>query len=1607
MEARLSAAASEASRASGEADSSPGRAAAKLANERVDPALRRVLEQVAAASKVTVPELEHEDVGGAGILAQALRLAEEHIDDERRQSLGLGAKGTIGSDERGNAGRRNSTRRKSQFDALVAATKQNNPYKGTPYDPELREALTEGEVLKRRQWYFDMMRGQNRRERNSEVSQVLRASQGDESIFSAGPEQPRGSKARVSAPGAFKQPQVVARQHSKPEAFSVVAKLFKGGATGADKKEKAKSRWLAAGKALGVGAENKDPAIKATIAPGSAVITMLESLKAAAQKIGNEHMRLRGAATDKLPLGTCCHDPSICPIDSAWTCVSCGTTVESGVGGYGMEFTSAVGGGTRVMVKHTDTCCGAPNVIISAQTGGWVCRYCGVEYDPPLHLWLPNRAAAERDHQLREQLKSADGKGTLDSRPGRMLDLMLRDREGGVDSLAVPASQVTVSATTKSVPLATLYPRNLGLPKGSVLRGVQLGSCGHCLMMLMNAQGDYAVEKGVDFVGRVLALGQNYAHQLGLPDKIRYSKPRAIAGFGIEYGREIVACDGGRVHSIFVTAAGEVFATGRGRRGQLGLGWEDSSRVKGRVGRAGIKKEEEMQDEYAKVAAEHSKIGREKMEQRERLLKCLNANKVFADVSEASMRKLLNAFTLEKRGFGETICTKGEIGDTFYVVETGRVEVIIEDKLRGTTATRVSLYPGQSFGEMALLFDIPRTATVVVAEKNTSLFVCSRSSFNIVLASQGDSDDMHTYDNDTGAMEDDAMDDGHCDALPAVYADAPQQLWFLGDPSLSAFQARIASVACGDDFTILLSYQGGIFGFGANDKFQLGLNDAKDRYKPTPITALQGYRIGSIAAGAMHAAAVTKDGVLFTWGYGCDGQLGHGGMYKGLQRAEEEIEEELELEGTARALNDDEVDKILQAEDEDEYASLSTSLGVHSAAAAAASKMRPIGAATPFRVRHNSWARSSVLMGTDPEQRALIELKRQLKLASEDVRRAAEVGNPELHRLAAQKELKLRRDLKNAQIVLSAVESKIDLTGQHPFAQPTKLQRESLRRHGKLRPDQSNSIVDETLQEMDRANDALGATVIGVACGARHTIVVTSDGYAWAFGDNAFGQLGLPPTRSPDNPNADAAPPPKRVQSPVQVLSLIDVRIVSVAAGAYHSLFLTNLGLVYACGRNHKGQLGDGTKDDRSVPQSIQPEIKKRVGDSGVQSTMPGANSELKLQNHHPLSGVRIQSITASGNVSVVQAGGGSHAWIMGAAAGDEAGGVDDTSTDLESLLAVPLDDNATKKVLVVTGAIRLVQPHETRFEDIEAMAILYGLYTAPVLAHIVKAIFEHLLDKKDMSVPLLAKLTHTLMCHTLSVSRYQFRRIIMFGFEYTILRLMAFFNAIDTLNDENDGNATSIVAPSSSTLRDPSMLSKVHDRKGVAFLQTLRNEGKLVRGYVRELYRLNVVEELDVQEMELGLPGSLHSRTLIHGWEAERKMALSRSLLTGVLDQKVDSFVASMRRPGYKAPEPLRPVPFTAAETAAHQGADKPGWEPYTLKTTVASVVGARRADDGTIVYTTSQVPDSYEKHLEQVRKANENFVFGVVSLPLTVRGAHATVTNNLTHLYKIGIYR
>jgi CRP-like cAMP-binding protein len=55
---------------------------------------------------------------------------------------------------------------------------------------------------------------------------------------------------------------------------------------------------------------------------------------------------------------------------------------------------------------------------------------------------------------------------------------------------------------------------------------------------------------------------------------------------------------------------------------------------------------------------------------------------------------------------GEVVVREGELGDAFYAIGSGQVEVF-------TDGTRVrTMGPGQHFGEVALLLDVPRTASV-------------------------------------------------------------------------------------------------------------------------------------------------------------------------------------------------------------------------------------------------------------------------------------------------------------------------------------------------------------------------------------------------------------------------------------------------------------------------------------------------------------------------------------------------------------------------------------------------------------------------------------------------------------------------------------------------------------------------------------------------------------------------------------------------------------------------------------------------------------------------------------------------------------------------------
>ena len=79
-------------------------------------------------------------------------------------------------------------------------------------------------------------------------------------------------------------------------------------------------------------------------------------------------------------------------------------------------------------------------------------------------------------------------------------------------------------------------------------------------------------------------------------------------------------------------------------------------------------------------------------------------------------------------------------------------------------------------------------------------------------------------------------------------------------------------VACGYGVTLLVAEDGSVFSFGLNYSNQLGsARMVEHRYHPYCLKndeLFDGLGVFLVAAGDKHAACITKDGSLWTWGCG-------------------------------------------------------------------------------------------------------------------------------------------------------------------------------------------------------------------------------------------------------------------------------------------------------------------------------------------------------------------------------------------------------------------------------------------------------------------------------------------------------------------------------------------------------------------------------------------------------------------------------------------------------------------------------------------------------------------------------------------------------------------
>ena len=110
----------------------------------------------------------------------------------------------------------------------------------------------------------------------------------------------------------------------------------------------------------------------------------------------------------------------------------------------------------------------------------------------------------------------------------------------------------------------------------------------------------------------------------------------------------------------------------------------------------------------------------------------LRAVPLFSSVPDEQLRALATVVTRKSVARGATIMVAGDQTDSLYIILSGRLKVMMSDA-EGKEVILSILGPGEFFGEMGLIDDSPRSASVVAIEPCELLSIAKRD-FNKCLA---------------------------------------------------------------------------------------------------------------------------------------------------------------------------------------------------------------------------------------------------------------------------------------------------------------------------------------------------------------------------------------------------------------------------------------------------------------------------------------------------------------------------------------------------------------------------------------------------------------------------------------------------------------------------------------------------------------------------------------------------------------------------------------------------------------------------------------------------------------------------------------------------------
>jgi CRP-like cAMP-binding protein/cytochrome P450 len=138
-------------------------------------------------------------------------------------------------------------------------------------------------------------------------------------------------------------------------------------------------------------------------------------------------------------------------------------------------------------------------------------------------------------------------------------------------------------------------------------------------------------------------------------------------------------------------------------------------------------------DTFLKYVAEFDLIGDEIAALVRQRTNSLNLARALPTLSPEQIARVLPAIETQAYAPGAIIIRQGDPAETFYILSKGRAEVVFEHP-GGRASTIAWRMPGEYFGEIGLLHDRPRTATVRAAETGAEVMVLDRVAFLSLLS---------------------------------------------------------------------------------------------------------------------------------------------------------------------------------------------------------------------------------------------------------------------------------------------------------------------------------------------------------------------------------------------------------------------------------------------------------------------------------------------------------------------------------------------------------------------------------------------------------------------------------------------------------------------------------------------------------------------------------------------------------------------------------------------------------------------------------------------------------------------------------------------------------